>query len=222
MSHNPSQRIPVKIKTAVSTESPEPSRQKTRRMYSSTSLQTQSIQEEVQGKKYRDRSKSFTELKDVSLGKENFYSHKRVPTATQWNYDRSDCLSLPTLPFLIFLGIFAITYCYIAGINSISQEKTSVSEMIIFVFDIIKNKLFIVTSVSYDYSWILIPVISGVIVTLVSLTILNLDRIGGEKIDSTPSLHLGEVTAFMNGILIFLLCLFYNLTSISDNEKQMR
>lgn len=59
--------------------------------------------------------------------------------------------------------------------------------------------------------WVVGPAALGLVVTLTTLAVLQYDTTGGPRLKSTPSLHLGEILAVMNGGLMFLYALFYNI-----------
>jgi len=61
------------------------------------------------------------------------------------------------------------------------------------------------------HHWLGGPAILGVIVTLVTMAVMKYDSVGGPKIQNRNSLHLDTVVAVMNGGLVFLYGLFYNL-----------
>ena len=70
-----------------------------------------------------------------------------------------------------------------------------------------------------DQAWLLGPLATGLAVTTLTWKILHYDTVGGPKVQQRPSLQLGKVVAVLNGILMCLYYLFYNLRLKPAGQK---
>jgi len=123
-------------------------------------------------------------------------------------------VTLPTLPLFLVLTIITASTCWYLSdyLPSITTDQpTQLSDYsIVWVLTRVSDKVSPLLRQASLHSWILGPAFIGVAVTTVTLVILNIDKVGGVQVESTPSLHLGEVAAVTNGLLMFLYFLFYN------------
>jgi len=153
-----------------------------RRMYSTNSLQSQLIPQ-----------------KSSAAARRLLFSH---------NKSSSD-------PLFLVLTIIATTTCWYLSdyLPSMSMDHpTKLSDYsIIWVLTSVSNKVNPLLQLASIHSWILGPAFIGFSVTTVTMVILKIDKVGGEQVESSPSLHLGEVVSVINGLLMFLYFLFYNL-----------
>eukprot|EP00090_Calanus_glacialis_P039627 TRINITY_DN6898_c0_g1_i1.p1 TRINITY_DN6898_c0_g1~~TRINITY_DN6898_c0_g1_i1.p1 ORF type:complete len:224 (+),score=74.06 TRINITY_DN6898_c0_g1_i1:139-810(+) len=182
---------------------------KFRRMYSTNSLQAQVIPEET----------------DMAKAKRLIFSHhksssdpNRFTSSTTQERNKqkeSHTMTIPTLPLFLALAIITITTCYLMDylphLHTTHQPTQLSDYSIIWVMNSVSDKISTLLQLSSEHGWVLGPAVIGLSVTSVTLVILNIDTVGGEVVESSPSLHLGEGVAVMNGLLMFLYFLFFNI-----------
>jgi len=206
-----------------SIQTPVPKFSQFKRMYSTSALQTQVIPEEENMAK----AKRLLFSHNKSSSDPTRFSSNPIQERTGWSTDykvngvhsREDtrpAMTVPTLPLLLVLTIvITFTCCYLSDyLPSITTTNypTQLSDYsIIWALSTFSDKMHPLLQLSSGYSWVLVPAFIGLSVTTITLVILNIDKVGGEKVESYPSLHLGEVVAVMNGLLMFLYFLFYNI-----------
>jgi len=181
-----------------------------RRMYSTNSLQSQLIPQKSSAAARRllfshnKSSSDPTRFINNPLENEVVNSVAHEPSVT-----------LPTLPLFLVLTIISTTTCWYLSdyLPSMSMDHpTKLSDYsIIWVLTSVSNKVNPLLQLASIHSWILGPAFIGFSVTTVTMVILKIDKVGGEQVESSPSLHLGEVVSVINGLLMFLYFLFYNL-----------
>ena len=143
---------------------------------------------------------------------------------TRPNQDQGDpSLALPTLPLFLVLAIITCTCCYLSDYLPTTHSTNQTTQLqdysIIWAANSVSDKISTLVQLSSDHGWVLGPVLIGVSITTVTLMVLNIDKLGGEVVEPSPSLHLGEGVAVMNGILMFLYFLFYNIR-VKPEENQ--
>lgn len=212
-----------------------------RRMYSSNSLQAQVIPEEADMAKakrimfsHHKSSSDPTRITSSPMEEKNRLAWPKDRPA--WLSRENDSaqappkqgaavsLALPTLPLFLVLAIITCTCCYLSDYlphTHTAHHPTQLTDYsIIWAANTILEKMYTLVQLSSDQRWVLGPALIGVSITTVTLVILNMDKLGGEKVESFPSLHLGEGVAVMNGLLMFLYFLFYNIR-VKPEEKQI-
>ena len=180
-----------------------------RRMYSTNSLKSQALLEDNSAKA---RRLLFSHNKSSSDPTRFVSSPLQDPRLSSMVHGPT--VSLPTLPlFLVLTLTITLTCWYLSDyMPSMSMDHpTQLSDYsIVWVITKVSDSISPLVKQASLHSWVLGPALIGVSVTTVTLVILNIDKVGGVQVESTPSLHLGEVVAVMNGLLMFLYFLFYN------------
>jgi hypothetical protein len=203
---------------------------KFRRMYSTNSLQAQVIPEETDMAKAKrlifshHKSSSdptrFTSSSTQEKNKLAWTQEMRLKGVTNAPVKEGHTMSIPTLPLFLALAIITITTCYLMDYLPhlhTNHHPTQLSDYsIIWVMNSLSDKMSTLLQLSSEHAWVLGPAVIGLTVTTVTLVILNMDKVGGEVVESSPRLHLGEGVAVMNGLMMFLYFLFFNIRDKTD------
>jgi len=136
--------------------------------------------------------------------------------------DEKQTLALPTLPLFVVLAIVICTFGYLSDYLPTSPHPPQLQDYsLVWVASTISDKLSTLLQSCSDQWWLLGPLLIGVAVTTITLIVLNMDKLGGEVVEPYPSLYLGEATAVMNGVLMFLYFLFYNIHDKQDENSDI-
>lgn len=197
-------------------KTPPPNVPQFRRMYSTNSLKSQALLEDNSAKA---RRLLFSHNKSSSDPTRFISNPLQDPQLSRLGH--GSAVTLPTLPlFLVLTTITATTCWYLSDyLPSITTDQpTQLSDYsIVWVLTSVSDRVSPLLRQASLHNWILGPAFIGMSVTTVTLVILNIDKVGGVQVESTPSLHLGEVAAVTNGLLMFLYFLFYN-TRVSKEQ----
>jgi len=140
---------------------------------------------------------------------------------------------VPTLLVcFIFILIFSLGLYTLAHIVPLTQEIPTVHSgeqlkkegefhdyMAVYLLKFGQDTVLCAMEFAEEHWWFMGPALLGLTVTLGTIKIMHYERIGGPKVKPTPSLHLDTVAAVVNGIVICLFFLFYNLKVKPEEEK---